>query len=62
MPVTAENEERRLIIQQLMLLLHADKCLKAENTNCALPHCGTIKSVLQHMVQCTDGRECTSVF
>ncbi|GMT30675.1 hypothetical protein PFISCL1PPCAC_21972, partial [Pristionchus fissidentatus] len=63
-----EAQRTKLIQQQLVLLLHADKCLKRDAQRqapfvpCTLPHCATMKTVVVHMSRCRDGITCTFAY
>ena len=62
-------QRKQFIQKQLILVLHAHKCIQREKQTsnneticpnpCTLPHCSTMKSVLQHMLKCTDYQTCT---
>lgn len=69
LPPQGDNEKTKLIQKQLVLLLHAYKCLRREEKarrgvnngepirQCDLPlHCPMRKGLLQHMSQCEAGK------
>ena len=58
-----DQQKTKLIQQQLVLLLHANKCLQRESENpshtCNLQYCRTMKDVLRHMMKCQESNNCT---
>jgi hypothetical protein len=73
----SQIDQRRQIIHHLVLLLHAHKCLQRERQStttsndphettsqnlCTIPHCATMRAVLQHMTKCSDFKNCSCKF
>lgn len=64
MPPISE-ERKKQIQQQLMLLLHAYKCIKKENLNpnpevCHVNYCHQMREVMKHMSTCRQFKDCTT--
>lgn len=61
-PQQPDVAKQKLIHQQLVLLLHAERCQKRENDDpsvtCELPRCGTMRVVLLHLADCKEGEDC----
>ena len=56
-----EKHKKKLIQQQLILLLHGAKCDKSSEEvrrACNVPHCATMRQVLSHLRGCPIGRSC----
>ena len=60
-------EKCKRVQQHIKLLYHVQECQKREQdmqvrgeeyTPCSLPHCYTMKNVINHMTLCQEGRNC----
>lgn len=57
-----DPDKRKMIQNQLIILIHAAKCQKRNEGNgqqCQIPHCQTMKNVLEHLPNCNMGKNCT---
>uniref|UniRef100_A0A1I7TLC2 histone acetyltransferase n=1 Tax=Caenorhabditis tropicalis TaxID=1561998 RepID=A0A1I7TLC2_9PELO len=71
-PTTRQAPVLQIVQKQLVFLIHANSCMKKDETNelnvmcgfprvheeCRLDHCGTFKNLLEHLRNCT-GPSCT---
>lgn len=69
-PTVVLNPEKRREVQEvqhkLVLLLHAHKCQRKEQTNgislmCHVAGCSPMKVLLKHMTECQEGKSCKGV-